>query len=194
MSGLRERKKAKTKIAIQHHAVRLFREQGYAATTVEQIAEAAEVSPSTVFRYFPTKDELVTTDEIDPAIFAAFEQQPPELGLVEAWRAAMRSVFDKLTDVEMVTERERMLLVLSVPELWAASLDNITKTLGTMIELSARRLGRQRDDPAVRNAIGALFGVLLAVALEWAKGSGADLVSMVDAAFGQFEASLRLLR
>ncbi|MFN8629902.1 MAG: helix-turn-helix domain-containing protein [Chloroflexota bacterium] len=42
-------------MAIQEHALRLFREQGYDRTTVEQIAEAAEVSPSTFFRYFPTR-------------------------------------------------------------------------------------------------------------------------------------------
>lgn len=41
--GLRERKKARTRASIQEHALRLFREQGYEATTVEQIAEAAEV-------------------------------------------------------------------------------------------------------------------------------------------------------
>ncbi len=104
--GLRERKKARTKIAIQEHAVRLFRDQGYAATTVEQIAEAAEVSPSTVFRYFPTKEELVTTDEIDPVIFAAFADQPAELSLLQAWRGAMHVVFDRLTDAEIATERD----------------------------------------------------------------------------------------
>ena len=43
--GLRERKKAKTRATIQENALRLFREQGYDATTVEQIAEAAEVPP-----------------------------------------------------------------------------------------------------------------------------------------------------
>jgi AcrR family transcriptional regulator len=192
MSGLRERKKARTKIAIQEHAVRLFRDQGYAATTVEQIAEAAEVSPSTVFRYFPTKEELVTTDEVDPVIFAAFEEQPRELGLLRAWQSAMHAAFERLTDAELATERERMQLIMSVPELWAASLGNVTNALDTLIELSARRVGRPPNDPAVRTVIGALFGVLLMVAFEWAREPDTDLLTMVDAALDQLDVGLTL--
>ncbi|MGH3757080.1 TetR family transcriptional regulator [Actinophytocola sp.] len=192
MSGLRERKKAKTKIAIQEHAVRMFRTQGYGATTVEQIAEAAEVSPSTVFRYFPTKEALVTTDEVDPVIFAAFEDQPTGVGIAEAWRGALRAAFDRLTDAEMAIQRERMLLILSVPELWAASLGNVTRTLDTMVELSARHVGRAPADPAVRNAVGAMFGVLLLAAFEWTRSPDADLAVLVDAALADFAAGLSL--
>src|SRR6476620_1763051 len=89
--GLRERKKAKTRAAIQEHALRLFQEQGYDATTVEQIAEAAEVSPSTFFRYFPTKEDVVLYDDLDPVFIAVFEAQPPELTPIQAMRKALRA-------------------------------------------------------------------------------------------------------
>ena len=98
---MRERKKAKTRAAIQVHALRLFAAQGYDATTVEQIAEAAEVSPSTFFRYFPTKEDVVLHDGYDPLLLAAFQAEPAELGPIAAIRGAMRSVFGSLSAQEL---------------------------------------------------------------------------------------------
>src|SRR5580692_4456176 len=92
LDGLRERKKARTRASIREHALRLFREQGYQATTVEQIAEAAEVSQSTFFRYFPTKEDVVLRDDFELRIFEAFERQPPQLSPIAAIRAAVREV------------------------------------------------------------------------------------------------------
>src|SRR5271156_2061193 len=100
-SGLRERKKARTRAAIREHALRLFREQGYHETTVEQIAEAAEVSPSTFFRYFPTKEDVVLLDELDVITLAAFERQPAGLTPVAAFRAAAAEAFAALTEEEL---------------------------------------------------------------------------------------------
>ena len=94
--GLRERKKARTRASIREHALRLFREKGYQRTTVEQIAAAAEVSPSTFFRYFPTKEDLVLQDDMDTRMIEALERQPPGLGPVAAVRAAAREVFELL--------------------------------------------------------------------------------------------------
>src|SRR4249919_3849313 len=53
-TGLRELKKQRTRAAIQAAALALIERQGYDATTCEQISAAAEVSPATFFRYFPT--------------------------------------------------------------------------------------------------------------------------------------------
>src|ERR1700691_3962855 len=98
--GLRERKKARTRAALREHALRLFREQGYQATTVEQIAAAAEVSPSTFFRYFPTKEDLVLQDDMDTRMVAAFARQPRELAPIAAVRGAMREAWASFTPAE----------------------------------------------------------------------------------------------
>src|SRR6202034_2482946 len=86
--GLRERKKARTRAAIRQQALRLFRERGYSATTVEQIAAAAEVSPATFFRYFPTKEDVVLQDDMDLVTLEALEAQPAGLGPIAAMRSA----------------------------------------------------------------------------------------------------------
>ena len=66
--GLRERKKIKLRRSVQSEALRLFAEQGYEDTTVEQIADAADISTTTFYRYFPTKEDVVLDDDYDPIV------------------------------------------------------------------------------------------------------------------------------
>jgi AcrR family transcriptional regulator len=190
--GLRERKKARTRAAIQRHALRLFREQGYYATTVSQIAEAAEVSESTFFRYFPTKEEVVLWDEFDPRVVEAFRAQPPEMSPVQALRVAIREVLGRLPPEGHAELRERMDLMLAVPELRLTMLDQVASPMRLFAQVLAERSGRRPDDPAVRALVGALMGVSIATMFAFAENPDADMVAMLDEALGYLDAGLPL--
>jgi AcrR family transcriptional regulator len=185
--GLRERKKAKTKAAIQREAVRLFLDQGYAATTVEQIAAAAEVAPSTVFRYFPAKQDLVISDDYDQSFFTLFQGQSPELTTIQAERKAIMDVLGKMSEAELNAQRERWLLLLSVPELWGAGLDNVGRTMQILCEQVAKRAGRDPAEPAVRAYVGAVFGVMFTVSLDWARDPDLDFPAALNEALAYLE-------
>lgn len=193
MQGLRERKKAKTRAAIQRHALRLFGEQGYEATTVEQVAEAAEVSPSTFFRYFPTKEDVVFYDTIDPLLIAAaFEAQPSELNPLQAMRGALRQVFASLPTVETEQRWERSRLILAVPELRMRLPDQFAEAVQLITKLVAKRVGRDADEFAVRIYTGAMIGVLLPALFIGAADPKADFLALMDASLAYLEAGLPL--
>jgi AcrR family transcriptional regulator len=194
--GLRERKKARTRASLREHALRLFREQGYQATTVEQIAAAAEVSPSTFFRYFPTKEDLVLQDDMDTRLMAAFEQQPPGLGPIAAVRAAVRQVLDSYTGADLDIVRESTRLSMTVPEIRARALDEFARAIGAMTETVGKRAGRPADDLAVRTVAGAIMGVVMSITMPWdgwSEGHGfEDAFGRIDEALALLEAGLPL--
>jgi len=186
-TGLRERKKAKTRAAIRAHAMRLFEEQGYAATTVDQIAEAADVSQSTFFRYFPTKEEVVLTDDYDPPMIAELRAQPPDVGPVEAIRRSIRAIYDQLTPEEWDQEGRRQLLIQSVPELRARNAEQYARIIGLLGSAVAERAGLPADDFSSRVLAGAVIGAALAAAPHGlSPASGPDY-------FDRFERALRLV-
>src|SRR6185503_8441518 len=92
--GLRERKKARTREALQEAAMDRFARQGFDGTTVEEIAEACEVSPRTFFRYFPTKEDVLFADgEVRrERLLAVIAERPIEEPAFGALRAAMRTL------------------------------------------------------------------------------------------------------
>ncbi|HEY3953315.1 MAG TPA: TetR family transcriptional regulator [Streptosporangiaceae bacterium] len=190
--GLRERKKARTRAVIREQALRLFSEQGYQATTVEQIAEAAEVSPSTFFRYFPTKEDVVLQDDFDPIAIEKFEAQPPGLHPVAALRAAITEAFAELPADQIEQWHEVTRLTMAVPELRARTLDNFTQSVTMAAELIAKRQGRDPSDLAVRTVAGAVVGVGLSVMMAAAEDPSADMVALMDAGLAHLEAGLPL--
>ena len=195
--GLRERKKARTRAAIREHALRLFRENGYQQTTVEKIAEAAEVSPSTFFRYFPTKEDVVLQDDMDTRMIEALEQQPPELGPIAAVRAATRQVFASYTEADLDVIRQTTALTMTVPEVRARAMDEFTRTIAVISQALAKRAGRPADDLAVRAAAGAIIGVIMSITMPWAGWSSdqqnvEDMFQRIDQGLGLLEAGLPL--
>jgi AcrR family transcriptional regulator len=190
--GLRERKKARTRAAIQQHALRLFRDQGYARTTVDQIADAAEVSQSTFFRYFPTKEDVVLYDDYDPLLIAAFHAQPAELSPIEALRGAMHAVFGELPPSERDLERERGRLIFAAPELRARFMDQFAATIGMLAQALATRIGRDPEDFAVRNFAGAVIGIALAGTQAMVEDPEADYLELFDAGLAHLDAGLPL--
>jgi AcrR family transcriptional regulator len=190
--GLRERKKAKTRAAIQEHALRLFRAQGYAETTVQEIAAAAEVSPATFFRYFATKEDTIVLDRLDPLMIELFRAQPPELGPTEALQAAIRQSMTTLTEDEWELESERQRLVMNAPELRVRMLDQLYAGIDLLATLAAERTGRTPDDFAVRAWAGAVIGVVMATYQDAADSPMQDYLSTIDKAFTHLAAGLPL--
>jgi AcrR family transcriptional regulator len=190
--GLRERKKAHTRALIQTHALRLFVEQGYRATTIGQIIAAADVSEATLFRYFPTKEDLVLQDEYDPLIIEALQSQPPDVSPITALRTAVASVLTVLSDRERAEQQQRLALVMSVPELRAKMLDQFLQTTRSLAQAIAERSHRQSNDFAVRIVAGAVMGALLAGFDAVAANRDADLGALVDKALAQLESGLAL--
>lgn len=191
--GLRERKKAKTRQAIQEHALRLFRDQGYERTTVEQIAEAAEVSPSTFFRYFPTKEDVVLYDALDPLLIEAYRRQPRDVPALHAMRNAMHEIWGALSAEEMAEQLERGRLAYEVPALRERYVLEMIRTVGLMVDLVAERLGRPADDFEVRVATGATMGGVLAAMLPmYQSGDQIDVMDAVDRAVDVLERGVNL--
>lgn len=189
--GLRERKKRQTREAIQNHALRLYQEQGYDATTIEQIADAADVSPSTFFRYFPTKSETVLYDRLDPVFVDMLLRQSPDKSLPTAIRDAMRETLEGLGAEGLALEVTRMRLVAEVPELRGAAAQNIDSSVPVFVEAIAQRIGRDPDDEDVLMWVGAMTGVIL-VALFRALSREEDPLAAIDRATSYLADGLQL--
>jgi AcrR family transcriptional regulator len=201
-ASLRERKKARTRASLREHALRLFREQGYQATTVEQIAAAAEVSPSTFFRYFPTKEDVVLQDDMDIRMLDALARQPADLAPIPAVRAAMLEAWNSFTPEEWEQIRLGGELSASVPEIRARALNEFSRTIDAIAEGIARRSNCTPDPLRVRVLAGAVIGVMMAVflpehlepedAVKAGSYLGPDSVTRIDEALALLEQGLPL--
>jgi AcrR family transcriptional regulator len=156
MAGLRERKKLATRGALRDSAMRLFAEQGFAKTTIDQIADAADVSRATFFSYFPSKEEIVFGDGA-----AAIEMLAAQLGergersiieVVRAWLDQLAGWFEP----ELVLQQR---LAREVPDIGARRLQLFGRAEAIIADALAEEAGRDQQ-LAARLAAAALVAGL----------------------------------
>ncbi|WP_037683261.1 TetR/AcrR family transcriptional regulator [Streptomyces griseus] len=179
--GLRERKKIKTREAIREATYALIKEHGYDATTIEQIAERAEVSPSTVFRYFPTKEDIVLTDEYDPVLLEELRARPTDEPWPDTVRHVMREAIRTGVEEDAEVARLRTHLMVQVPAVRSRMMESMSVTGRMLCAAIAERTGRDPDSLEVRVYAMSLIGGLMETSLYWAEnGHRDDFAALVD--------------
>jgi AcrR family transcriptional regulator len=152
-AGLRERKKQRTRCALIDSAFALFRRKGFDQTTVDEIAEAVDVSPRTFFRYFASKEEVALSllDDQLVALLGRVAARPPEEPVLTALRhAAVEVIRDCESGVNGFDPLQfdcMQLLVASSPALAAHSLEQGAAHLAELAALIGRRMGVAATDP-----------------------------------------------
>ncbi|WP_329563966.1 TetR/AcrR family transcriptional regulator [Kitasatospora sp. NBC_01266] len=180
--GLRERKKQRTRDALVDAAHRLFLSQGYAATTVDEIAAAVDVSQRTFFRYFANKEEaaLAVLADAEEYFVGRLRARPAAENPLTAMRAAICESWRDLHAAQdgrgVTAALELLQLIESTPTLLAAHLRRSADQERRVIEILAAREGL---DPAVDlrpRLLAAVFGAVIRSAhLAWStEASGSD--------------------
>ncbi len=190
--SLRERKKLKTRESIQREAMRLIQKQGYDKTTIEQIAAAVEVSPSTFFNYFPSKEDVVLYDAYDPIIGKLLMERPAD----EPLSVAIRNVLEEMAgiferDRDIILARAR--LWLEVPALRARLWEELERGQVFMSGLIAERSGRAADDFEIRVTVMVIIMAAMEAMREWVRHDGkGSFVTTVSHALDLVDAQARL--
>jgi AcrR family transcriptional regulator len=182
-TGLRERKKVQTREQITEAAIRLFAERGFDGTTVDDIANAADVSRRTFFRYFARKEDVVLAWKQEAAqdLRDALAARPPDEAPLEAVQGAIATLADgygarrELT-LGLLRLFERPLeLPHAEHDAWDAVL---TEGIATRLGVDPAR------DPRPRLIASVGFAVLIATVQSWgAMGARGDLVELLKQNF-----------
>ncbi len=184
--SLRERKKAMTRTAIQKQALRLFLARGYDSVTVEEIAAAARVSHMTFFRYFPTKEDVVLSDEYDALIAGRISARPAnEPDIEKVWRAIREGL-----DLVYAANRDALLartrLILGSAALRARQWEQQRATERLIAAALVASSGPADDEPGLRaRVVAAVCLAAITIAVEtWAESNDArELPDLIDQAF-----------
>jgi AcrR family transcriptional regulator len=199
-TGLRERKKQRTREAIVDAALRLFEERGFDQTTIADIAEAADIAPRTFFGYFPSKEDVVFADF--PVIVDGLETRLVERSADETAIDAIRAWIGRLIDEQGVVddrERCRKRLIGESEALAAHQRALMGRVDELLAEHIARDLGDRADDVRPRMIASAVIGALRALDVKDMHESGSpptqeESLAMVDEALTFLRGGMEALR
>jgi mycofactocin system transcriptional regulator len=186
------RPRSTTPAALSHVALQLFIERGFDATTAEDVAAAAGVGRRTLFRYFPSKNDLPWGDfdaQLD-RMRRYFATLPPELPLFESLRRAVID-FNTFPTAEVPFHRERMRLLLEVPSLVAHSTLRYASWREVVADFVAEREGERPDGLRAQATAWACLGLCLSAYEQWLRTDDGDLTDLLDRAFRLFEDRVR---
>jgi AcrR family transcriptional regulator len=167
---------------IQTEAFRLFGDKGYTETTVEEIADAAAISPSTFFRYFPSKEDVVLWDEYDALSLDLLAARPADEPAAETMRLVIRESLAGLYRRDPGQLLARVRLEFTVPELRARAFNEQAHGIEQLLPLLRRKKGAV-DELHVRVTASALLGAVMIALDRWQAADGTtDLLALVDEA------------
>ncbi|MFD7454526.1 TetR/AcrR family transcriptional regulator [Kitasatospora sp. NPDC059827] len=174
--GLRERKKQQTRDALVQAAHALFLGQGFARTTVDEIASAVDVSPRTFFRYFANKDEvaLAVMADAEDYFIHCLRHRPTEETPLQALRASIVQAWRDLGNARasgpnsIGSALELLRIIEDTPALLAAHLRRVTEQERLVVQVLAEREGLDPAEDLRPVVLAAVFGSLLRAAhLSW---------------------------
>ncbi|BDI22515.1 mycofactocin system transcriptional regulator [Herbiconiux sp. L3-i23] len=182
------RQRSTTVTELSHIGLALFIENGFDATTVDDIATAAGIGRRTFFRYFSSKNDLPwgEFEDLLDSMRDYLASVPPEVPLIDALHAAVIE-FNAFPDEEIEYHRQRMTLLLNVPSLVAHSTLRYASWRQVIAEYAAERLGLSADDLEPQTLGWALLSLSLSAYEQWLRHDDADLATLIDAAFAVFE-------
>jgi len=162
--GLRERKKRKTRELIAETARQLFAERGFEQVTVTEIAREAEVSPATVFNYFPTKEDLFYSrlEAFEDELLTAIRERAAGQSVLDAFAGFLLGQGGVLTmDAPEADEQLRTItrIITESPALLARERQVFDRYAQTLAALLAEETGAKPDDSVPRVVANALLGL-----------------------------------
>ena len=192
-TGLRERKRIAAMRRIQETALDLFDDGGFDAVTIEQIAESAEVSPSSVYRYFGTKEQLVLHDEFDLQFLDVVETELAAHPPVEAVRRAISTLMTQFLGRDEALAQRKIRYWAEEPALQAAAARQSDQFAVVVAGALADAAGRPADDLDVQVIATTLVWALIAAARHWyASGFANPLEHELERALRLVENGLQL--